>query len=54
MEVVSNIRMEVVSNMRVVSNMSKETVSSMAADDKVRFANGWALLQGAQRTVTVQ
>ena len=40
--------------MEVVSNIEKETLSSMAADDKVRFANGWAFAEGAQLTVTMQ
>ena len=34
--------------MEVVSNTGKETVSNMAADDKGRFANGWAFAEGAQ------
>ena len=40
--------------MEVVSNKGKKTVSNMAADDKGRFANGWAFAEGAQLTVTMQ
>ncbi len=40
--------------MEVVSNIEKRTVCNMAADDKGRFANGWAFAEGAQLTVTVQ
>ena len=40
--------------MEVLSHIGKETVSNMVANDKGRFANSWAVAEGAQLIVTVQ